>query len=42
MSQVMSCLFTIHIDELMGLDVPIHKRWKLVINFDVLYYTTGT
>jgi len=26
MSQVMSCLFTIHIDELMGLEVPIHKR----------------
>jgi len=28
MSQVMSCLFTIHIDELVALEVhvPIHKR----------------
>ena len=26
MSQVMSCLFTIHIDELVGLEVPMHKR----------------
>jgi len=25
MSQVMSCLFIIHIDELMGIEVPIHK-----------------
>jgi len=31
MSQVMSCLFTIHIDELVGLEVPIHKRWKRVM-----------
>ena len=40
MSQVMSCLFTIHIDDLMGLEVPIHKRWKHVMNFDVFlsYY----
>jgi len=28
MSQVISCLFTIHIDELVGLEpeVPIHKQ----------------
>jgi len=26
MSQVMSCSFTIHIDELVALEVPIHKR----------------
>jgi len=27
MSQVMSCLFIIHIDELVGLEIPIiHKR----------------
>jgi len=25
MSQVMSCSFIIHIDELVGLEVPIHK-----------------
>ena len=35
MSQVMSCLFTIHIDELVGLEVPIYKRWKHVMNVDV-------
>jgi len=26
MSQVMSCLFIIHIDELVGLEAPIHNR----------------
>jgi len=26
MSQVMSCSFIIHIDELMGIEVPIHER----------------
>jgi len=31
MSQVMSCSFAIHIDELVALEVPIHKRWKCVI-----------
>ena len=36
MSQVMSCLFIIHIDELVWLEVPIHKWWKRVMNFDVL------
>ena len=35
MSQVMSCLFTIHIDELVGLEVPIYKRLKRVMNCDV-------
>jgi len=35
MSQVMSCLFIIHTDELVGLEVPIHKRWKLVMAVDV-------
>ena len=34
MAQVMSCLFTIHIDELVGLEVPIYKRLKRVMNFD--------
>jgi len=35
MSQVTSCSFTIHIDELVALEVPIYKRWKRVMNFDV-------
>ena len=30
MSQVMSCSFTIHIDELVGLEVPIHNGDKLL------------
>jgi len=39
MSQVMSFSFTNHINELVALEVPIHKRWKRVMNFDVwLYY----
>jgi len=35
MSQVMSFSFTIQIDELVALEVPIHKRWKPVMNVDV-------
>jgi len=31
MSQVMSFSFTIHINELVALEVPIHKRWKRVM-----------
>jgi len=31
MSQVMSCPFIIHIDELIGIEVPIHKWWKRVV-----------
>jgi len=26
MSQVMSCSFIIHIDEIMGIEVPIHEQ----------------
>ena len=33
MSQVKSCLFTIHIDELVALYIPIHKWWKSVMKF---------
>ena len=37
MSQVMGCSFIIHINELMGLEVPIHKWWQHVINYEVLF-----
>ena len=37
MSQVLSCSFTMiyyDIDELVTLEVPIHKRWKRVMDYD--------
>ena len=34
MSQSVNCLFTIHIDEMLGLEVPIHKG-ENDMNFDV-------
>ena len=37
MSQVMRCLFTIS-DELVAFEVPIYKRWKRVMNVDILLY----
>jgi len=44
MSQVMNCSFTIHIDELVALEVPmaIHKRWKRVMNLTKIRVNYGT
>jgi len=32
----MNCSFIIHVDEVVGLEVPIHKWWQFVTNFDDL------